>query len=148
MMLNTLEAQLETELYGAGPVRIERMQKRSAGDAIGSTTLEPGGVHGAGAQLDRKTHGLSFMFGIVAPPQCPRNPDWQHARPALHSADVAQLAPRTFLRASTRGVARTLDVLVAAATDAVGSPATVRGAALASATVGDELAAGVSVGCP
>src|ERR1700680_4486601 len=39
-----LEAQLQTKLNGPWPMRIQRVQERSASDAIGSRAPEPGGI--------------------------------------------------------------------------------------------------------
>jgi len=91
------------------------------------------GAHGSGAQVERKTQGLSFSSGRAAPPQCPRKPVWQHASPAPHSFAAEQLAPRGFFTVFTRGAGRALGVTgapeteEAAPTDAVGS--TIGGAA-------------------
>ncbi len=42
MMSHVLESQLETKLYSARPMRIERVQEGSPGDTIRSATFKPG----------------------------------------------------------------------------------------------------------
>ena len=67
MIFDILETKLQTKLYGAGPMRIERVQKGSPGDAIGSATLEPGGIHGAGIATDDVVSTAARVIGIVDP---------------------------------------------------------------------------------
>jgi hypothetical protein len=60
-----LETQLETKLYGARPMRIERVEERCPGNAIGSAALESGGIRGAGIATDDVVSGAAGVIGIV-----------------------------------------------------------------------------------
>ena len=67
MMFHVLETQLETKLDGARPMRIERVQEGSSGDAIGSAALKPSGIHRAGIATDDVVSAAARIIGIVDP---------------------------------------------------------------------------------
>src|SRR5260221_2568319 len=48
-------------------MRIQRVQKGSSRDAIGSVTLEPRGIHGAGVTTDDVISTAARVIGIVNP---------------------------------------------------------------------------------
>ena len=48
-------------------MRIERVQERSPGDAIGPTTFKPGGIDGAGIATDDVVSTAARIIGIVDP---------------------------------------------------------------------------------
>src|ERR1700722_7253092 len=60
-----LKSQLETKLYGARPMRIQRMQERGSGDAIGAAALEPRRVQGAGITANAVIAAAARVIGIV-----------------------------------------------------------------------------------
>jgi hypothetical protein len=67
MMFHVLERELQAKLYSAGPMRIERVQKGSPGDAISSATLKPGGKPGARIATDDVISTAARVVGIVDP---------------------------------------------------------------------------------
>src|ERR1700729_557182 len=66
MMSQTSETPLQTELYGSGPMRIERVQEGGSGDAIrASNRLKAGGIHWTRIAADHVVPAAAGIVGVV-----------------------------------------------------------------------------------
>ena len=67
MFFNVLETELETELNGAGAMRINRVQERCPSDAIGPAPFKTGGIHRAGIATDHIVSAAARVVGVIGP---------------------------------------------------------------------------------
>src|SRR5579863_6275546 len=67
MRFRALKSKLQTYLYGARPMCIQRVQEGSSGDAIGSSALKPGRVDRTGVTTDYVVSAAARIVGIVNP---------------------------------------------------------------------------------
>lgn len=65
-MTQTSETPLQTELYGSGPMRIQRVQEGGSSGAIGSSNrLKAGGIHRTRITTDHVVPAAAGIIGVV-----------------------------------------------------------------------------------